>query len=187
MSPECQRFTLRWVWRTISIIDSHGFVDSSVRFSEPVIAEPGERQRLLACLRAASRRRRGSVRSSSPASTCSWSSARRVIVERPRRAQPGLTSWPVALGQVVEHVAFLVPDAALHGRLAEDVADRLAQRLGAVDHEQDALLGVEAALDEVGEQRGRDGRVLGRAFPEPERDLDALGGDPERDDVACGP
>ena len=69
------------------------------------------------------------------------------------------------------------------GAVAEDVADRLPQRLGAVDHEQDPLLGVEAALDQVGQQRGRDGRVLGRAFPEPERDLDALGRDPERDDV----
>ena len=73
------------------------------------------------------------------------------------------------------------------GALAEDVADRLPQRLGAVDHEQDALLGVQAAVDEVGQQRGGDGGVLGRALPEPERDLDALGGDPERDDVACGP
>jgi hypothetical protein len=47
------------------------------------------------------------------------------------------------------------------------------------------LLGIEAALDKIGEQRGRDGRVLGRAFPEPERDLDAIGRDPERDDVGA--
>jgi len=31
------------------------------------------------------------------------------------------------------------PHAALHGRLAEDVADRLPERLGAVDHEQDPV------------------------------------------------
>src|SRR5436309_14488040 len=31
ISPDDQRFTLRWVRRTISIIDSHGFVLSSVR------------------------------------------------------------------------------------------------------------------------------------------------------------
>jgi len=37
ISPDDQRFTLRWVRRTISIIDSHGFVDSSVRLSEPPI------------------------------------------------------------------------------------------------------------------------------------------------------
>src|SRR5439155_2162267 len=39
------------------------------------------------------------------------------------------------------HVSFLVPQTALHGRLAEDVADRLAERLGAVDHEEDPLGG----------------------------------------------
>lgn len=52
---------------------------------------------------------------------------------------------------MVGDVALLVPHAPLDGRLAEGVADRLAQRLGAVDHEQDALLGVEAALDQVGQ------------------------------------
>jgi hypothetical protein len=36
ISPDDQRFTLRWVRRTISIIDSHGFVLSSVRLSEPL-------------------------------------------------------------------------------------------------------------------------------------------------------
>ena len=61
---------------------------------------------------------------------------------------------------MVEDVAFLVADAALHGRLAEDGADRLPERLGAVDHEQHPLLGVEAARDEIREQRGRDRRVL---------------------------
>jgi hypothetical protein len=30
ISPSRQNFTLRCVWRTISIIDSHGFVDASV-------------------------------------------------------------------------------------------------------------------------------------------------------------
>jgi Transposase DDE domain group 1 len=52
-----------------------------------------------------------------------------------------------------------------------------------IDHEQDRLLGIKAAIDEIGEQRPGERRVLGRAFPEPERDLDALGADPERDDV----
>ena len=55
--------------------------------------------------------------------------------------------------------------------------------LVAVDHEQDRLLGVKAAVDEVGQQRPRERGVLGRAFPEPERDLHALGRDAERDDV----
>jgi len=45
------------------------------------------------------------------------------------------------------------------------------------------LGGVEAARDQVGQQRRGHGGVLGRALPQPERDLDALGGDPERHDV----
>ncbi len=74
--------------------------------------------------------------------------------------------------------------AAVHQRvLAEDVLDRASERLGAVDHEQDRLLGIEAAVDEVGQQRPRERGVFGRAFPEPERDLDPVARDPERDDV----
>jgi hypothetical protein len=83
-------------------------------------------------------------------------------------------------------MTFLVTHTALHDRpLAEDRADRLPERLGAVDDEQDPLLGIEAALDKVRQQRGGDGGVLGRALPKPERDLHALGGDPERDDVGA--
>jgi hypothetical protein len=107
-----------------------------------------------------------------------------VVLARPGSAQPTLYLRPVALGEVVEHVALLVADAALHRRVhAEHVADRLAQRLGAVEHAQHALLCVEAAVDEVGKQRRRDGGVLGRALPQPERDLHAVTGDPEADDV----
>ena len=39
------------------------------------------------------------------------------------------------------------------GVRAEDVTDRLAQRLAAVDDEQDRLLGIQAAVDEIGQQR----------------------------------
>ncbi len=45
--------------------------------------------------------------------------------------------------------------------LAEDVADRAAQRLGAVDNEQDRLLGIEPAVDEIGQQRPGERGVLG--------------------------
>jgi hypothetical protein len=39
----------------------------------------------------------------------------------------------------------------MHERVrAEDVADGLAQRLAAVDDEQDRLRGIEAAVDEIG-------------------------------------
>jgi hypothetical protein len=72
-------------------------------------------------------------------------------------------------------MTFLVAHAALHRRVdAEHVADGLAHRLGAVDDDQDALLCVQAALDEVGQQRGRDNAVLGRAVPQPKRVLDAV-------------
>jgi hypothetical protein len=83
-------------------------------------------------------------------------------------------------------MTFLVANAALHRRVGpEHVADGLAQRLGAVEHDQHALPHIEAALDEVREQRGRDGRVLGRAVPQPERVLDAVGVDPQGDDAAA--
>ena len=128
----------------------------------------------------------GWVRASSSASTRSWSSARSWSSSAQAARSRRRTSRAVALGQVVEHVALLVTHAALHRRVdAEHVADGLAQRLGAVDDDEHALLDVQAALDEVGEQRGRDGGVLGRAVPEPERVLDAVGVDPERDDAAA--
>jgi len=45
------------------------------------------------------------------------------------------------------------------------------------------LLDVEPAVDEVGQQRGDDGRVLARPVPQPQRELVTFGADPERDDV----
>jgi hypothetical protein len=83
-------------------------------------------------------------------------------------------------------MTFFVADAALHRRVdAEHVADRLAERLGAVEDDEHALLDIEATLDEVREQRGGDGRVLGRAVPQPERMLDGVGVDPQGDDAAA--
>jgi hypothetical protein len=53
-------------------------------------------------------------------------------------------------------------------RLPEDGADRLPERLGAVDDEQDPLGGVEATLDQVGKKRGGNRRVLrAKEFGEP--------------------
>ncbi len=72
----------------------------------------------------------------------------------------------------------------MHERvLAEHVLDRAADRLPAVNDEEDRLFGVQAAVDQVGQQCPGQRGVLGRAFPQPERDLHALGRDPERDDV----
>jgi hypothetical protein len=76
-------------------------------------------------------------------------------------------------------MTFLVPLAALDRDLAEHGPDRLPQRLAAVDHEQHPLLGIKATRDQVGEQRSSDGRVLGRAFPQAERDLHSVGADPQ--------
>ena len=67
--------------------------------------------------------------------------------------------------------------------LAEHVLDRPPQRLAAVEDEQDRLLGIQAPVDQISEQRPRQRRVLGRALPQPERDLHPLGGDTQRDDV----
>ena len=73
---------------------------------------------------------------------------------------------------VTVFMTFLVPHAALdRDVVAEHLADRLAQRFGAVDHEQHPLLGIQAAVDQVGQQRRGDRRVLARALPQPERDL----------------
>lgn len=81
-------------------------------------------------------------------------------------------------------MTFLVAMAAVdEGVLAEDVLDRAPERLAAVDDKQDRLVGIKATVDEIGQQRPRQRRVLGAAFPEPERDLDAVGRDAERDDV----
>ena len=85
-----------------------------------------------------------------------------VVVSLPGPAQPPTHRGAVALGQVLEHVSLLVAHAALDGRrVAEHVADRLAKRLGAVEHAEHALGGVEATIDEVGEQRGGHRGVLG--------------------------
>jgi len=108
-----------------------------------------------------------------------------VVVARPRPPQPLLDRRPVALGQVVEHISLLVADTALDGHRAEHLVDRLAERLGAVDHQEHALACVEAAADEVREQLAGDGRVLGGAVPEAERDLHAVARDPQADEAAA--
>jgi hypothetical protein len=78
---------------------------------------------------------------------------------------------------VLEDVALLVGLAALHeAEAAEDVADRLAQRLRAVDHEKQGPVRGQAPLDQVAQQRLGHGAALRRALPEPEPVLRAVGG-----------
>ncbi len=74
---------------------------------------------------------------------------RLVIGQLPGRAQPPLDGGPVALGEVIEHVAFLVAHAALDGDVAEDGVDGGPQRLAAVHDDEHAQIAVQAALDEV--------------------------------------
>jgi hypothetical protein len=50
----------------------------------------------------------------------------------------------------------------------EDIVDGLPQCLAAVEDDENALLDVKAPVDEIGQQRGRDRGILGRALPEPE-------------------
>jgi hypothetical protein len=65
-------------------------------------------------------------------------------------AQPTLDRRSVAFGEMIEHVALLVADAPLHGRAdAKHVTHRLAKCLGAVEHDQHALLDIQAAINEV--------------------------------------
>jgi hypothetical protein len=83
-------------------------------------------------------------------------------------------------------MTFLVADAALYGGAGvEHVTYPLAEGLGAVKHAEHALTDIQAAIDEIGQQRGRDRRVLRRALPQPQRDLHALRRDPQGDDVAA--
>src|SRR3974377_1152528 len=127
MSPSRQRLTLRWVYRTISIIDSQQFVEHSVLASCPPIprrirvggssippprhAAPvafgvggGELEPLLGELR---------------------------IAERPRGANPGADLRALPLGQEIADVSLLVAVAAGDKRvLAQTLLYRLAQPLG---------------------------------------------------------
>ena len=79
----------------------------------------------------------------------------------PRAADPRQNLWSVAFGEQVGDIPLFVPVTPMRERvLTEHVLDRSAQRLAAVDHEQDRLLGIEAAVDEVGQQRSGEGGVL---------------------------
>src|SRR5262249_51406244 len=74
------------------------------------------------------------------------------------------------LGQPLDHVAGFMNLAALDRRMgAEGATDGFAQRLGAVNDEQPADLGIKPALDQVVDERLHDGGVLGCSFDQGER------------------
>ena len=80
-------------------------------------------------------------------------------------------------------MTFLVqPAAGDHSLGSEHVSHGLRERLAAVEHEQDALADVEAAVAQVRDQAAHHGRVLGRSLDHPERHLRPVGGDAERAD-----
>ena len=84
---------------------------------------------------------------------------------------------------MVEDVAGLVDLAGLHhGGAAEHRSHRRPQCLRPIKHHQHTPIGAPATALEVGQQALTDGRVLRRAFPEPEGVLRAVGADPQGDD-----
>ena len=65
---------------------------------------------------------------------------------------PGL--WGCRVPAADRSVPLFVAVAAVHERvLAEHVLDRLTQRFATVEHEQDHLRGIEATVDQIGEQQ----------------------------------
>ena len=85
------------------------------------------------------------------------------------------------LGQGIGDIALLVLAAALNQRAAAEHLDhRLVQRFGPVDHDQQRAVGIEPALDQVGEQGLNRRRVLGRPFAQPQHMLAATLIDPHR-------
>jgi hypothetical protein len=75
--------------------------------------------------------------------------------------------------------------AALDQRLIEDVLNRAGQGLGPVQHRQDGLGDVQAAVPQPGDQVRHQGRVLGRAFLHRQRVLDPVDADAQRDDAGA--
>jgi hypothetical protein len=84
---------------------------------------------------------------------------------------------------MIANVAGLVDLAALHDRaVAEDVAQRLADRLAPVDDEQHRVLDAKTPRHQIRQQLGHHGRVLGGARPDAERSLGPVDRDAERDE-----
>src|SRR5271155_427501 len=83
--------------------------------------------------------------------------------------------------ETLHDIPGLVNLAALDRRVAPEAApDRLGERLRAVDDEQTRHRRIEAALDQVVDQRLHHSAVLGCPFHQPKRVLEALAIDPER-------
>ena len=68
--------------------------------------------------------------------------------------------------------------------MVEHLGHGAAQRLGAIDHDQQRAGDVQPAVAQADQQVGDHGGVLGGAFGQGERDLGAVQGDPQRDHTA---
>ena len=186
ISPDCQRLTLRLVRRT---------------HLDHRLARVGRLQRALQRDRVISRRvtrerlgepfaqRAGGAGVGAvelAGERCSRSSARSWSVSAHAARSRALDGGPVAFGQVVEHVAFLVTDTSLDRRPPE-------HRRGspcAAPWRRRSRTGSPCSGSRPRSTRSVSSAVATvafsvDAFPEPERDLDALGRDPERDDVGA--
>src|ERR1700728_234255 len=107
--------------------------------------------------------------------------ARRVATLVRRRDRASRVA-PHALREMVLDVALLVNLASLDERAHSELgADRLRERLTAVDDEEHRAIRADATRFEVGEQAATGGRVLRRAFVEAEGVLVTLLVNPERD------
>src|ERR1700733_4246274 len=109
----------------------------------------------------------------------------RVVIACPHASQSCLHSGPVALGEVIEDIAFLVADTALHWDGAENLIDGRSERLAAVEDDEDALLDGQSPGDEICEEVRGDSLVLRRAVPQSQRELHAVGADTQRDNAAA--
>jgi hypothetical protein len=76
--------------------------------------------------------------------------------------------------------------AALDHRMVEHLGHRAAERLGAVDHDQDRPGGVQPPLPQPDQQIGDHGGVLGGALGQGQRDLGAVDGDAESNHAGVG-
>jgi hypothetical protein len=112
----------------ISIIDSIGFVEAGVFFSRPPIPRRVRGESLLQTLAQRCRRTGMGVlqlASEGPQAV----QGERVVIACPRASQPRLYGGPVAFGEMIEHVAFLLTDTALHRHGAEDLSNGRPQGL----------------------------------------------------------
>ena len=106
----------------ISIIDSIGFVEANVFFSRPRTPRRVS-VRVSSSPSASDAAAPGWECSSSRARACRPSSASAWLSLAHARLQARLHCGPVALGEMIQHISFLVPDTALHRHGAEDLID----------------------------------------------------------------